>query len=47
MSARAIAFKVLVQVERVGAYLGVALDAALRSAGPIPRQDAALATELA
>ncbi|MGI5860745.1 MAG: 16S rRNA (cytosine(967)-C(5))-methyltransferase RsmB [Myxococcales bacterium] len=47
MSARAIAFKVLVQVERVGAYLGVALDSGLRSAGPLTRQDAALATELA
>ena len=46
MSARAIAFKVLLQVERAGAYLSVALDAALRSAGALQRQDAALATEL-
>ncbi|MBI5549022.1 MAG: 16S rRNA (cytosine(967)-C(5))-methyltransferase RsmB [Deltaproteobacteria bacterium] len=47
MTARAIAFKVLLQVERADAYLNVALDAALRSAGSLPRQDAALATEIA
>ncbi len=47
MTARAIAYKVLLQVERADAYLNVALDAALRAAGTIPRQDAALATEIA
>jgi len=46
MTARAIAYKVLLQVERADAYLNVALDAALRSAGAMPRQDAALATEI-
>ncbi len=46
MSARAIAFQVLLQVERADAYLNVALDAALKSAGALPRQEAALATEL-
>jgi len=46
MSARAIAYQVLLQVERSDAYLNVALDAALRAAGALPRQEAALATEL-
>jgi 16S rRNA (cytosine967-C5)-methyltransferase len=46
MNARTIAFKVLLQVERASAYLNVALDAALRSAGALPREEAALATEL-
>jgi 16S rRNA (cytosine967-C5)-methyltransferase len=46
MSARAIAFQVLLQVERADAYLNVALDAALKASGALARQDAALATEL-
>ncbi|HEY3451208.1 MAG TPA: 16S rRNA (cytosine(967)-C(5))-methyltransferase RsmB [Myxococcales bacterium] len=46
MTARSIAYKVLLQVERADAYLNVALDAALRSAGAISRQDAGLATEI-
>ena len=46
MTARSIAYKVLLQVERADAYLNVALDAALRTAGAMPRQDAALATEI-
>ncbi|MGC4117154.1 MAG: 16S rRNA (cytosine(967)-C(5))-methyltransferase RsmB [Myxococcales bacterium] len=46
MTARAIAYKVLLQVERADAYLNVALDSALRSAGALSRQDAALATEI-
>lgn len=46
MTARAVAYRVLLQVERADAYLNVALDAALRSAGALPRQDAALATEI-
>ncbi len=47
MTARAIAFRALLQVERADAYLNLALDAALKSAGALPRQEAALATELA
>jgi 16S rRNA (cytosine967-C5)-methyltransferase len=47
MTARAIAYKVLLQVERADAYLNVALDSALRSAGALSRQDAGLATEIA
>ena len=46
MTARAVAFRVLQQGERADAYLNVALDAALRSAGALSRQDAALATEI-
>lgn len=46
MTARDIAFKVLLQVERADAYLNLALDAALKSAGALPRQESALATEL-
>lgn len=46
MTARAIAFRALVQVERADAYLNLALDAGLKAAGNLPRQDAALATEL-
>lgn len=47
MSARSLAFQVLVQVERADAWLSLALDAGIRSAGALSRQDAALATELA
>ncbi len=47
MTARAIAFRALLQVERADAFLNLALDAGLKAAGNLPRQDAALATELA
>lgn len=46
MTARAIAFRALIQVERADAFLNLALDAGLKAAGNLPRPDAALATEL-
>jgi 16S rRNA (cytosine967-C5)-methyltransferase len=46
MSARAIAFQVLLRVDRDGAYASRALDAALGAAGALDPREAALATEL-
>ncbi len=46
MSARGIAFDVLLRVEEGGAYASRALDTALSSAGALDPRDAGLATEL-